>query len=249
MFAGVKNRQDLEQYRQLLIPLVREDTDGDSYDKRQKVREDFYAALTEFGLCLKVALSSRTFFEDGSFTEALIAPTRRICASSRACEDRRAGCAGNHRLQRYEEQIRRLVDKHVVGSEVHGSEGVYLVGELARPKTREEWSEEKTRNETDLIRTRIKKTIEQELADDPYAQQVFSELLKQAIAEAEAHVRSSVEAIRLVQGFEDKVNERASRRHSGRLAAIRMPARTTACCRLVLGEADFVIANDAAEAL
>lgn len=32
----------------------------------------------------------------------------------------------------------------------------------------ETWSPEKTRNETDIIRSRVRKTIEQELADDPY---------------------------------------------------------------------------------
>ncbi len=47
-------------------------------------------------------------------------------------------------------------------------------------------SEEKARNETDLIRARLRKTIEQVLAEDPYAQKGFGELLKQAIADAEA---------------------------------------------------------------
>ncbi len=72
----------------------------------------------------------------------------------------------------------------------------------------EDWSEEKTRNETDLIRTRIKKTIEQELADDPYAQQVFSELLKQAIAEAEALFDHPLKQYALFKAFEEKVQAR-----------------------------------------
>jgi predicted metal-dependent hydrolase len=37
-----------------------------------------------------------------------------------------------------------------------------------------------------MIKTRIRKTIEHELADDPYAQHQFSELLRRAIEEADA---------------------------------------------------------------
>jgi len=65
-------------------------------------------------------------------------------------------------------------------------DGVILVNKLGKTEDRRKWSEEKTRNETDIIRSRLTKTIQQELADDPYAQAVFSALLKQAIAEAEA---------------------------------------------------------------
>jgi len=50
----------------------------------------------------------------------------------------------------------------------------------------EDWSEEKTKNETDKIKTRTKKTIEEKLGDDPYAKQVFSALLKDAIEKAES---------------------------------------------------------------
>ena len=86
----------------------------------------------------------------------------------------------------YEEQIRRLVDKQVIGKEVREPEGVYLVHQLGMAEDPGSWPEEKTRNETDLILTRLRRTIEQDLADDPYAQKVFADLLKQAIAEAEA---------------------------------------------------------------
>lgn len=47
--------------------------DGAEYNERQKLRDDFYDALTDFGLCLQTALSWRSFFEDKSFSEELIA--------------------------------------------------------------------------------------------------------------------------------------------------------------------------------
>ena len=56
LFEEVKNRGDLEQFRQLLIPHYEEDETGVDYDVRQKPREDFYEVLRDFSLCLEVAL-------------------------------------------------------------------------------------------------------------------------------------------------------------------------------------------------
>src|SRR3546814_13157103 len=39
--------------------------------------EDFYEALTAYGMCLKLALGSRSFFEDTSITERQIAEYKR----------------------------------------------------------------------------------------------------------------------------------------------------------------------------
>lgn len=200
IFANVKNRTDREQYRQILMPKYVEDDDGHEYDARQHVREDFYEALKEFGLCLKLALSSRSFFEDEKVTEAMIQTYKedlRWFVKLRNIARQDAHETVDYSA--YDEQIRRLVDKHVVGEEVVDPEGVMLVHEMGTEQARElmirednaeyrseQWSDEKTRNETDTIKTRMKKTIEQELATDPYAQKVFSELLKETISEAAA---------------------------------------------------------------
>ncbi len=208
-FAAVENRQDLEQYRQILVPRYGEDPEGNSYDTRQSVREDFYEALTNFGLCLKVALSSRTFFEDGSFTEALIETYKndlRFFTNLRKIAKQDAQETVDYSA--YEDQIRRLVDKHVVGAQIHEGGGVILVNELGKAEDPKKWSEEKTRNETDIIRSRLKKTIQQDLADDPYAQAVFSELLKQAIAEAAAMFNHPYKQYMLFKDFEQKVSDR-----------------------------------------
>jgi type I restriction enzyme R subunit len=209
IFKSVTNRQDQEQYRQVLIPEYTDYADGVSYDKRQKVREGFYAALTEFGLCLKLALSSRAFLEDGSFTEEMIQGYKndlRFFVNLRKIARQDAQETVDYSA--YEQQIRLLVDKQVVGNEIRESEGVYIVGELGKEKTPEGWSEEKIRNETDLIKTRVRKTIEQELAVDPYAQKVFSELLRLAIKEAEALFDHPIKQYALFQAFEDKLQDR-----------------------------------------
>lgn len=206
IFKSVNNRQDLEQYRQVLMPKYVEDEQGDSVDMRQKLREDFYAALTQFGLCLQLALSSRTFFEDSNFSEQRIRTYKedlRFFTSLRKIARQDALETVDYSV--YEEQIRRLVDKQVIGFEVREPEGVYMVHKLGRE---EEWSEEKTRNETDLIRTRLKKTIEQDLADDPYSQKVFADLLKQAIAEAAAMFEHPLKQYALFKKFEEQVDKR-----------------------------------------
>jgi type I restriction enzyme R subunit len=208
-FKDVKNRQDTEQFRQVLMPKYAQDPNGEpgeTYDARQKLREDFYEALTRFGLCLQTALSSRSFFEDNSFSEQDVLRYKedlRFFSSLRKIARQDALETVDYSV--YEEQIRRMVDKQVIGKEVREPEGVYLVHKLGQPEDPETWSEEKTRNETDLIRTRLKKTIEQDLADDPYAQKVFADLLKQAIAEAEAMFDHPLKQYALFRKFEERV--------------------------------------------
>lgn len=239
IFSAVKNKQDLEQYRQILIPDYAEDSDGNSYDKKQKVREDFYAALTEFGLCLKVALSSHAFFEDGSFSEQTIRTYKNDLSFFTSLRKiARQDAQETVDYSSYELQIRRLVDKHVVGNEIKEPEGVYIVGALGQAEP-QSWSEEKTRNETDLIRTRIKKTIEHELADDPYAQAVFSELLKQAIAEADALFNHPLKQYALFKAFEDKVNNRSVEGIPEGLVGNLHARAYYGTFRMVLGEKNF----------
>ena len=209
-FKSVTNKLDREQYRQVLAPRFVKDADGEEYDERQKLRDDFYDALTAFGLCLQTALSSRSFFEDKSFSEELIARYKsdlRFFTELRQTARRDAMETVDYSV--YEEQIRKLVDKQVVGTEVREPDGVYLVHQLGQEKP-EDWSEEKTRNETDMIRTRLRKTIEQELAADPYAQKVFGELLRQAIAEAEAMFDHPLKQYALFKSFEEQVEARAT---------------------------------------
>ncbi len=250
-FKTVKNRQDLEQYRQVLRPKVVTGSDGESHDERQKQRDDFYETLTAFGLCLQTALSSRSFFEDKSFTEEQIARYKedlRFFTSLRKIAKQDAMETVDYSV--YEEQIRRLVDKQVIGREIREPEGVYLVHELAREAEAEAWSEEKTRNETDLIRTRVRKTIEQELAEDPYAQTVFSELLKQAIAEAEAMFDHPIKQYALFKNFEARLKARDSEGVPGVPDAFdgnRHARAYYGAIRLVLGDKEFSALDEAAQ--
>ncbi|MGL5225498.1 MAG: type I restriction enzyme subunit R domain-containing protein, partial [Aeromonas sp.] len=207
IFAGVKNKQDIEQLRQVLVPKM-EELDGELVDVNLKVREDFYEALTAFASCLKVALQSASFFEDSAFSEAdrrHYKETVKQLSSLRQLVQQDAGEQVDY--DEYAEQVKKLLDKHVVGVEVKEPGGVYEVGKMGQ-KQPEEWSENKTRNETDIIKTRVTRMIEQELRDDPYAQEAFSKLLRQAIEEAEKLFDHPLKQYMLFREFEEQVQER-----------------------------------------
>ncbi|HFN3649831.1 type I restriction endonuclease subunit R [Enterobacter hormaechei] len=207
IFDGVKNRQDTEQLRQVLVPRI-EEKNGELVDVHLKIREDFYEALTEFASCLKVALQSATFFEDKSFSEddrRHYKETVKQFSSLRQLVQQDAGERIDY--DEYAEQVKKLLDKHVVGVEVREPDGVYEVNKMGQAQP-EEWSEDKTRNETDIIKTRVTRMIEQELRDDPYAQETFSKLLRQAIEEAEKLFEHPLKQYMLFREFEEQVQER-----------------------------------------
>lgn len=206
-FREVENTRDMQAFRQVLMPRYKTDEEGHEYDARQKLREDFYQALTDFGMCLQLARSSRSFFEDKSFTEKMIATYKRdLKFFTELRQVARQDAQETVDYSAYEKQIRKLVDRDVVGVEVKESDGRYVVDKLGNNP--EEWDDQKTRNEADTIRTRTRKTIEQDLRDDPYAQKVFSELLKQAIEEADALFDYPRKQYALFQEFEEQVNAR-----------------------------------------
>ncbi len=194
---------------------------------------------------MQTALSSRSFFEDQSFSEELIRRYKddlRFFSSLRQIA--RVDAMETVDYSVYEEQIRKLVDKQVIGREVRDPQGVYLVHELGKVEDPQEWSEEKTRNETDLIKTRVRKTIEQELAEDPYAQKVFGQLLRQAIAEAEAMFDHPLKQYALFKEFEQKVEARETPGLPSVLDQNRHAAAYYGALRLVLGDAAFAAMGD-----
>ncbi|NLV96004.1 MAG: type I restriction endonuclease subunit R, partial [Desulfovibrionales bacterium] len=207
IFHKVQNKNDIEQLRQALVPRI-EEQDGELVDVHLKIREDFYEALTAFASCLKVALQSATFFEDKAFSDKdrrHYKETLKQLTSLRQLVQQDSGEKVDY--DQYAVLIKKLLDKHVAGVEVKEPDGVYEVGKLGRQKP-EDWSKEKTRNETDTIKTRVARMIEQDLRDDPYAQEAFSKLLRQAIMEAEKLFDHPLKQYLLFYEFEEQVMQR-----------------------------------------
>jgi len=205
-FSHINNRLDQESYRQVFMPKYETDEDGVEMDVRQALREDFYESLTEFGMCLKTALSTQSFFEDKAFSEDDI---HRYKADLKWFADLRKIIRMDAQetvdYSAYEGQIRDLIDRYVTGVDVApGPEPVIIDPVCESP---DNWSDEKTKNETDKIKTRTKKTIEQRLGDDPYAKQVFSKLLQEAIEKAESMFDYKAQ-FKMFSDFEAMVDER-----------------------------------------
>jgi len=208
IFKDVKNRNDIEALRQVLVPKMKE-LNGEMVDMNQKVRDDFCEALSDFASCLKVALQSVTFFEDDRFTDddrRHYKETVKQLSSLRQMALRDAGETVDY--DAYAERVKKLMDKHVVGVEVREPDGVYDVGKMGKKERPADWEANKTRNETDIIKTRVTRTIEQELNDDPYAKEAFSALLRQVIAEAEALFDHPLKQYMLFKEFEEQVQAR-----------------------------------------
>ena len=208
IFAKVKNKHDIEQLRQVLVPKMAEQS-GELVDANLKVREDFYEALTNFASCLKVALQSATFFADTSFSDAdrrHYKETLKQFSSLRQLAKQDAGETVNY--DQYAMQVKKLLDKHVVGVDIKDAQGVYEVNKMGQKQAPEDWSVDKTRNETDIIKTRVTRMIEQDLCGDPYAQEAFSKLLRQAIADAEKLFDHPLKQYLLFHDFAEQVQQR-----------------------------------------
>lgn len=208
IFDKVTNKHDIHQLGQALIPKI-EKQGNELVDINLKAREDFYEALTAFASCLKVALQSVTFFEDKSFSHddrQHYKETLKQFSNLRQWIQQETGEKIDY--DDYADKVKKLLDKHVVGVSIKEPGGVYEVNKLGQKETPEIWSDEETRNKTDLIKSRVTKMIEQELQDDPYAHEAFSKLLRQAIEEAENLFNHPLKQYLLFQEFEEKVQNR-----------------------------------------
>jgi len=207
IFSGVANKQDGQALRQVLAPKI-DTVDGQLTDTNLKQRDDFYAALTAFASCLKVALQSATFFEDKSFDSKRTIYKNTLKMMTELRKQVREDAEETVNYDEYAENIRSMLDKHIGGVEIKEPEGVYLVGNMGKNVEPKDMSDDEARNKKDAITGRVTKIIEQDLADDPYAQEYFSKLLKQAISQTKEMFDAPVKQYLLFADFEEQVRER-----------------------------------------
>ena len=207
LFADVENKQDGQALRQSLAPKISEQH-GQFIDTNLKKRNDFYGALTEFANCLKVALQSATYFEDTSFDDKRERYKETVKMMSQLRKQVREDAEETIDYDEYAESIRTMLDKHIGGVEIKESEGAYLVGNLGKDAKPESMSDAEAQNKRDVITGRVTKMIEEDLADDPYAQEYFSNLLKKAIQQTKDMFDAPFKQYLLFADFEEQVKER-----------------------------------------
>ena len=203
----LKNKQDGPALRQALAPKV-QDVDGKLVDTNLKKRDDFYSALTVFSNCIKVALQSASYFEDKSFDSKRDLYKRDLKAFVDLRKQVREDANETVNYDEYAEDIRSLLDKHIGGVEIKEPDGAYLVGNLGKDVKPQDLSDDEARNQTDKITGRITKMIKEDLADDPYAQEYFSNLLKKAIEKTKEMFDAPVKQYILFADFEQEVKAR-----------------------------------------
>ena len=207
MFDNVPNKQDGHALRQSLSPKMQE-RDGVVVDTNLKRRDDFYSALTEFSNTMKVALQSASYFDDSFFDNKRDLYKKDLKTFVELRKQVREDANETINFDEYEDDIRTLLNKHIAGIEVKEPEGAYLVGNMGKDLKPEQLSDDEARNQTDKITSRVTRIIEVDLADDPYAQEHFSKLLKQAIEEAKAMFDAPVKQYMMFADFEQDVKAR-----------------------------------------
>ncbi len=207
-FASVHNKQDGPALRQVLSPRI-ETIDGQLTDLNLKARNDFYDALTAFANCMKVALQSATYFDDNSFDDKRQRYKDTLKMMTQLRQQVREDAEETVDFDEYADSIGKLLDKHIGGVAIQEPEGAYLVSNLGKNASPdEELSDTEARNRRDRITGRATRKIEQDLADDPYAQAYFSRLLQDAIEKAKALFDAPVKQYLLFNDFEQQLDQR-----------------------------------------
>ena len=220
IFSEVKNKQDGPALRQSLSPTM-ETVNDQVTDTNLKKRNDFYTALTQFANCLKVALQSASYFADksfdvpfkGKFFDDGKTTTRQhykdfLKRMSQLRQQVREDAQETINYDEYADSIRTMLDKHIGGVDIKEPDGAYLVNGMGKSNKPETMTDEEAQNKKDVITGRVTRMIEQDLADDPYAQAYFSKLLKDAIARTKEMFDTPIKQYMLFADFEEQVKAR-----------------------------------------
>jgi type I restriction enzyme R subunit len=170
VFTTVPNQRDTELLERFLEPEDR--------------RQEFYTALTSYARSLKVALSTVAFVRD---TPA--AQIDRYKDDLRFFHNLRASVRQRYAetvdYKDYEQRIRALMNRHITSAEV--TQMTNLVSIFDEDAFAAEVERvEGTAAKADTIANRVKKTLTEQMEQDPAAYRRFSQLIDDAIAEYRA---------------------------------------------------------------
>lgn len=195
LFKTVKHSYDEEAYEVLLAD--------------DKIREDFYERLSEFGKTLAIALSSEKFL-----TETDEKTLRRYKADLRKFQALKASVKLRYAeaidYRDYEPKIKKLLDTHIQADEViQLNEPVNIFDDESFMMVKEEQgvyqAKKTTAARADAIAHATKKVVTEKMGEDPAFYEKFSKLIQQAIEDFRAKRISDLEYLNKVVEFRDKV--------------------------------------------
>ncbi|WP_186084701.1 type I restriction endonuclease subunit R [Burkholderia gladioli] len=197
LFKEVKNQHDEEAYEQLLAD--------------EKLREAFYARLSDYGKTLSIAMSSEQFI--ASTPEKKLQSYKndlKQFTNLKAAAKLRYAESIDYRD--FEPKIKKLLDTHISASEViRLNEPVNIFDEKAFKQVVEDQGESMaTAAKADMIAHATKKAIYERLEQDPAFYEKFSKLIQQAIDDFRAKRISDLEYLNRVSEIKDAVVNRRS---------------------------------------
>ncbi len=192
LFKTIQNRQDEEEYEQLLAD--------------EGLRDRFYERLSAFSRTLGVALSSVDFLD--ATPEKKIAAYKadlRFFMRLRSSVSRRYAEVVD--FKEYEPRIQKLVDQHV------GTGEVERITDLVDIFNADAFAKEVDRlssasSKADTIAFRTKRTIQDLMRKDPAFYRQFSELLEDAIRAFREQRLSDAEYLQKVEQIAERVRNR-----------------------------------------
>ncbi len=189
IFKAVSNKRDAEAYQLLL--------------KDEAIRVLFYDKLAKFAKALKLALSSIQFHKEveektiSRYKDDLAMFLKlRLAVIERYSDE--------IDYKQYEGQIQKLIDTHIT------TENIETITQLVNIFDKEKFQQELENTtgkaaKADKIASRTSKHISEKMDEDPAFYKKFSQMLKDVIAEYEAHRFSEAQYLSRVQEIMDNV--------------------------------------------
>ena len=192
LFKTIKNKQDEEEYEQLLVD--------------EELRDKFYQNLSAFSRTLAVALSSVAFLDETP--ESKISKYKRdLRFFMQLRSSVRKRYAEVVDFKEYEPRIQKLVDQHVGTGEVEQiTELVNIFDVDAFAKELEKLGS--AASKADTVAHRTKRTIHDRMKEDPAFYRRFSELLEDAIRAFREQRLSDADYLRKVSEIAERVRNR-----------------------------------------
>jgi type I restriction enzyme R subunit len=171
LFRPVRNKQDMEQFEQLLAD--------------QAIREDFYERLRAFGRCLHIALSSDKLLDvmDEQQVKQVKGDWKRFTELKRSVQLRYQETVD---AKEYEPKIQRLLDDHVVARPAETIIELVNINDPDALKAVVEETGVSEASRADRIASATRRAITEKMDEDPTFYRRFSELLEDTIRDYRA---------------------------------------------------------------
>lgn len=220
-------REELDALPQLYANLVdcfktiQNKEDGEAFELHladEELRKDFYNRLAEFSKCLKIALSTETFYERES-KESIArykAALNRYTKLRGSVQKRYAETVD---MRAYEPQIAKLLDTYVQSDTVQVLTAEPLdIFNAEAVKAVLEGQEHTSASKADAIAHATRRTIIERMDEDPALYRKFSDMIKETIDAFHNHLISELEYLQEAYKIQQQVISRNAGATPARLA-------------------------------